>query len=59
MWPRGVSRALALHGVTFLEVWEAMMIIEPQAAALAARKREAAQLEELSELNKRFEAIER
>lgn len=53
----GVSRALALHGVTFLEVWEAMMIIEPQAAALAARKREAAQLEELVNLNARFEAV--
>jgi DNA-binding FadR family transcriptional regulator len=53
----GVSRALALHGVTFLEVWEAMMIVEPQAAALAARKREAAQLEELIELNSRFEAL--
>jgi len=53
----GVSRALALHGVTFLEVWEAMMIIEPQAAALAARKREAAQLEELVELSARFESL--
>jgi DNA-binding FadR family transcriptional regulator len=53
----GVSRALALHGVTFLEVWEAMMVIEPQAAALAARKRETAQLEELIELNSRFEAM--
>ncbi len=53
----GVSRALALHGVTFLEVWEVMMIIEPQAAALAARKREGPQLEELVELNARFEAL--
>lgn len=52
-----VSRALALHGVTFLEVWEAMMIIEPQAAALAARKRENAQLEELIRLNQRFESL--
>jgi DNA-binding FadR family transcriptional regulator len=53
----GVSRALALHGVTFLEVWEAMMIVEPQAAALAARKREAGQLEELVALSQRFEAV--
>lgn len=53
----GVSRALALHGVTFLEVWEAMMIVEPQAAALAARKRDAAQLEELVELSARFESV--
>ena len=53
----GVSRALALHGVTFLEVWEAMMIVEPQAAALAARKREAAQLEELVDISMRFESV--
>lgn len=53
----GVSRALALHGVTFLEVWEAMMIVEPQAAALAARKRDNAQIEELTKLNQRFEAV--
>ena|SRR5882672_3028952 len=52
-----VSRALTLHGVTFLEVWEAMMIIEPQAAALAARKRETAQLDELETLHRRFEAL--
>ncbi len=30
----GVSRALALHDVTFLELWEAMMAIEPVAAAI-------------------------
>lgn len=53
----GVSRALALHGVTFLEVWEAMMIVEPQAAALAARKREATQLEALIEISQRFESV--
>lgn len=52
----GVSRALTLHGVTFLEVWEAMMIVEPQTAALAARKRDNAQIEELTLLSERFEA---
>ena len=52
-----VSRALALHGVTFLEVWEAMMILEPQAAALAARRREAAQIEELETLHRKFETL--
>jgi GntR family transcriptional repressor for pyruvate dehydrogenase complex len=31
----GVSRALALHDVTFLELWEAMMAIEPAAAQYA------------------------
>ena len=52
-----VSRALKLHGVTFLEVWEAMMIIEPQAAALAARKREPTQIEELETLHRLFESL--
>ena len=35
----GVSRALALHDVTFLELWEAMMAIEPAAAHYAAARR--------------------
>jgi len=51
----GISRALTLHGVTFMEVWEAMMLIEPQTAALAARKRDNAQLDELTALNQRCE----
>ncbi len=51
----GVSRALTLHGVTFLEVWEAMMLIEPQTAALAARKRDNAQVDELVRLSTQFE----
>ncbi len=33
----GVSRALALHNVTFLEVWEALTILEPPIAEAAAR----------------------
>ncbi len=37
----GVSRALALHDVTFLELWEAMMAIEPAAAQYAAARRSA------------------
>jgi DNA-binding FadR family transcriptional regulator len=41
----GVSRALALHDVTFLELWEAMMAIEPAAAHYAALRRSAAQLQ--------------
>jgi GntR family transcriptional repressor for pyruvate dehydrogenase complex len=32
------TRAMILHEVTFRELWEAMMAIEPEAAALAARK---------------------
>jgi GntR family transcriptional repressor for pyruvate dehydrogenase complex len=53
----GVGRALALHGVTFFEVWEAMMIVEPQAAALAAKKRSDEQLDELKRLSASFEAL--
>jgi len=43
----GVSRALALHDVTFGELWEAMMAIEPAAAQYAASRRTPAQLREL------------
>ncbi|MCC5862833.1 MAG: FadR family transcriptional regulator [Gammaproteobacteria bacterium] len=35
----GVSRALVLHQITFLQVWEAMMLLEPELAALAAQRR--------------------
>jgi DNA-binding FadR family transcriptional regulator len=35
----GVSRALAMHNVTFMEVWEALTIIEPPIAEAAARAR--------------------
>jgi GntR family transcriptional repressor for pyruvate dehydrogenase complex len=35
----GVSRALALHNVTFVEVWQALKILEPPIAELAARAR--------------------
>jgi GntR family transcriptional repressor for pyruvate dehydrogenase complex len=44
----GVSRALALHDVTFEELWEAMMAVEPAAAQYAAARRTAAQLQALS-----------
>ena len=39
-----VGRALLLQDVTFLQVWEAMMLIEPELAALAAHRRTADQL---------------
>ena len=42
-----VGRALSLHEVTFLELWEAMMAIEPAAAAHAAVRRTDAQLQAL------------
>jgi len=50
----GVSRALALHDVTFLELWEAMMAIEPVAAQYAAQRRSAAQLQALVRAGTRF-----
>jgi DNA-binding FadR family transcriptional regulator len=34
-----ISRAMILHEVTFRELWETIMAIEPATAALAARKR--------------------
>lgn len=40
----GVSRALALHNVTFMEVWEALTILEPPIAEAAARARSAEDL---------------
>ncbi len=50
----GVSRALALHDVTFLELWEAMMAIEPVAAQYAAARRTPAQLQALVRTAARF-----
>ena len=50
----GVSRALALHDVTFLELWEAMMAIEPAAAEYAAARRTAPQLRDLARAGARF-----
>jgi GntR family transcriptional regulator, transcriptional repressor for pyruvate dehydrogenase complex len=50
----GVSRALALHDVTFMELWEAMMAIEPAAAQYAASRRTAAQLQGLTRASTRF-----
>ena len=50
----GVSRALALHDVTFLELWEAMMAIEPVAAQYAAARRSAPQLQALVRAHARF-----
>ena len=43
----GVSRALALHNVTALHVWEALTLLQPPIAAAAARRRTAADLRAL------------
>lgn len=50
----GVSRALALNDVTFMELWEAMMAIEPAAAHYAALRRTAAQMQGLTRASVRF-----
>jgi DNA-binding FadR family transcriptional regulator len=50
----GVSRALVLHDVTHLELWEAMMAIEPAAAQYAAVRRTPAQLQQLTRTSARF-----
>jgi GntR family transcriptional regulator, transcriptional repressor for pyruvate dehydrogenase complex len=50
----GVSRALALLDVTFLELWEAMMAIDPVAAQYAAVRRTPAQLQALVRAGARF-----
>jgi DNA-binding FadR family transcriptional regulator len=51
---RGMSRALALHDVTFTELWEAMMAIEPAAAEHAAMRRSASELQTLTRTCARF-----
>jgi GntR family transcriptional repressor for pyruvate dehydrogenase complex len=45
----GISKAMALHDVTFQDVWEAMMILEPQAAEIAATRATEEQLRTLEE----------
>lgn len=49
-----VSDALALQDVTYDELWETLMIIEPPAAELAARHRKSAQLATLQAAAKSF-----
>lgn len=57
------SRALAMHRVTFMELWEASMTIEPLIASLAAQRVTAAQLtafdKNLAQMEESIEDIER
>ena len=53
---KDVSRALALHDVTFLEVWSALTAFEPPIAESAARARTAADLARLAEVRACFDA---
>ncbi len=52
----GVSRALVLHDVTYLEVWEALTILEPPIAEAAARARTADDLEMITSAAEQFTA---
>ena len=52
----GMRHALVLHDVTFVAVWEAMMVIEPQVAALAATRRTQADLAALVTIHEAFKA---
>ena len=51
----GMSRALALHDVTFQELWEAMMAVEPAAAQYAAARRSGAHLQALTHAGANFD----
>ena len=51
---KDVSRALALHDVTFFEVWEALTQFEPPFAEIAARNRTPLDLEGIAAACERF-----
>jgi len=53
----GVSRALVMHDVTFLEVWSALTILEPPIAEAAARARTAEDLAAIVAAADRFVAL--
>ena len=50
----GVSQALALHEVTYLDVWEALTILEPPIAECAARRRTRVHLASIAAAQERF-----
>lgn len=50
----GMRHALVLHEVSFVDVWEAMMVIEPEVAALAAVRRNQADLVALTQTSEAF-----
>jgi GntR family transcriptional regulator, transcriptional repressor for pyruvate dehydrogenase complex len=53
---QGVSRALALHEVTYFDVWEALTILEPPIAEAAARRRTRGSLAQVAQAEERFAA---
>lgn len=50
----GMRHALVLHNVSFVDVWEAMMVIEPEVAALAATRRTQTDLTALTQASEAF-----
>jgi GntR family transcriptional repressor for pyruvate dehydrogenase complex len=52
----GMRHAFVLHDVSFVDVWEAMMVIEPEVAALAATRRTQADLATLTQISEAFRA---
>lgn len=54
----GVSRALALHDVTYCDVWEALTILAPPIAECAARRRTSEHLLRIAAATARF-AVEK
>ena len=53
----GVSRALVMHDVTFLEVWAALTILEPPIAEAAARARSNGDLAAVAAAAERFVTV--
>ena len=54
-----VSRALMLHDVTFLDVWESMSMFDPPIAEAAARRRTASDLALMQQAQANFELHKR
>jgi GntR family transcriptional regulator, transcriptional repressor for pyruvate dehydrogenase complex len=52
----GVSRALALHDVSYHDIWEALTALEPPMAAAAARQRTPKDLAKLEQITARLDA---
>ncbi|HEY4369181.1 MAG TPA: GntR family transcriptional regulator [Steroidobacteraceae bacterium] len=50
----GMRQALVLHNVSFVDVWEAMMVIEPEVAALAATRRTLEEIDALIAVSNAF-----
>ncbi len=50
----GMRQALVLHEVSFVEVWEAMMVIEPEVAAMAATRRTPGDIDTLVRVSQAF-----